>query len=175
MILMTETPGKWIAAWNCTITGDVLIGPQSSVWFGAVIRGDVAKISIGAKTNVQDNAVVHCDTDVPNDIGNGVTIGHAAVVHGRSVGDGSLIGMHSTLLSRTVIGKECLIAAGAVVPPDMVVPDRMLVMGVPGKIVRPVKAEELEYMRWLTGHYIEVAGEHISGKIKSVIIRHEGT
>jgi len=169
MELMISTPGKWIAAWNCTVTGDVIIAQQASLWFGAVVRGDVARITIGARTNVQDNAVVHCDTNVPNEIGNAVTIGHSAIVHGRSVGDGSLIGMHATLLSRTVVGKECLIAAGAVVPPDMVVPDRMLVMGVPGKIVRPVKPEELEYMRWLTGHYVEVAGGYLAGKFKSVI------
>src|SRR5271170_2988132 len=103
-----------------------------------------------------------------------VTIGEfsslwfGAVIRGKSVGNGSLIGMHATVLSRTVIGNECLVAAGAVVPPDMVVPDRMLVMGVPGKIVRPVKPEELEYMRWLSGHYIEVARKYIAGEIKSI-------
>src|SRR5580658_1781252 len=109
MQLMTQTPEKWLAAWNCTITGDVRIGEKASFWFGAVVRGDVASISIGARTNVQDNAVVHCDSGVPNEIGDAVTIGHGAIVHGRSVGDGSLIGMHATVLSRTVIGRKCLI------------------------------------------------------------------
>jgi len=172
MNLMTQTPAHWFAAWNCTAVGDVTIGEFSSLWFGAVIRGDVAPVIIGRRTNVQDNAVVHCDTDVPNTIGDDVVIGHGAVVHGKSVGNGSLIGMHATVLSRTVIGNECLIAAGAVVPPDMVVPDRMLVMGVPGKIVRPVKPEELEYMRWLSGHYIEVARKYIAGEIKSIFQAH---
>jgi carbonic anhydrase/acetyltransferase-like protein (isoleucine patch superfamily) len=168
MELITQTAGKWYAAWNCTITGDVTLAEQASVWFGTVIRGDVAPITIGRRTNVQDNAVVHCDTGVPNSIGDDVVIGHGAIVHGRSVGNGSLIGMHATVLSRAVVGNECLIAAGAVVPPDLVVPDRMVVMGVPGKIVRPVKAEELEYMKWLTGHYLEVVRQYVAGKFKSV-------
>jgi carbonic anhydrase/acetyltransferase-like protein (isoleucine patch superfamily) len=149
---------------NCTIVGDVSIGPESSVWFGAVIRGDVAPVIIGRRVNVQDNAVIHCDTDVANTIEDEVTIGHGAIVHGKQVGAGSLIGMGATLLSRTVIGKECLIAAGAVVPPDLVVPDRMVVMGVPGKIVRPVKPEEFEYMRWLRAHYLELALKYVAGK-----------
>jgi carbonic anhydrase/acetyltransferase-like protein (isoleucine patch superfamily) len=171
MDLMIQTPGNWLAAWNATAVGDVTIAEQASLWFGAVIRGDVAPVVIGRRTNVQDNAVVHCDSGVPNHIGESVTIGHGAIVHGRSVGNGSLIGMNATVLSRSVIGIECLIAAGAVVPPDMIVPDRMVVMGVPGKIIRPVKPEELEYMRWLTGHYIEVGQSYIAGKFNSVIPR----
>jgi carbonic anhydrase/acetyltransferase-like protein (isoleucine patch superfamily) len=169
MNLMREMPGKWFAAWNCTATGDVKIGDLASLWFGAVVRGDVAPIVIGRRTNVQDNAVIHCDSGVANIIGNDVTIGHGAIVHGKSVGRGSLIGMHSTVLSRTVIGEQCLIAAGAVVPPDMVVPDRMLVMGVPGKIVRPVKADELQYMQWLTEHYIEIARQYVAGRFNSLL------
>jgi carbonic anhydrase/acetyltransferase-like protein (isoleucine patch superfamily) len=153
---------------NCTIVGDVAIGPDSSIWFGTVIRGDVAPVVIGRRVNVQDNAVVHCDSGVPNSIEDDVTIGPGAIVHGKQVGAGSLIGMGATVLSRSVIGKECLIAAGALVPPDMIVPDRMVVMGVPGKIIRPVKAEEFEYMRWLTGHYRELALEYVAGKFKSV-------
>ena len=153
---------------NCTIVGDVAIGADSSIWFGTVIRGDVAPVVIGRRVNVQDNAVVHCDSGVSNSIEDDVTIGHGAIVHGKQVGAGSLIGMGATVLSRSVIGKECLIAAGALVPPDMIVPDRMVVMGVPGKIIRPVKAAEFEYMRWLTGHYRELALEYVAGKFKSV-------
>jgi carbonic anhydrase/acetyltransferase-like protein (isoleucine patch superfamily) len=153
---------------NCTIVGDVSIGLDTSIWFGAVIRGDVAPVVIGKRVNVQDNAVIHCDSGIPNIIEDDVTIGHSAIVHGKQVGRGSLIGMGATLLSRSVVGKECLIAAGAVVPPDLVVPDRMVVMGVPGKIVRPVKDEELQYMQWLTAHYLELAREYAAGKFKSV-------
>jgi len=156
-------PGYYRAP-NSTIVGDVKIGQNSSIWFGAVIRGDVAPVVIGQRTNVQDNAVIHCDTGFPNIIEDDVVIGHGAIVHGISVGKGSLIGMGSTLLSRSVIGRGCLIAAGAVVAPDMKVPDGMLVMGVPGKIIRPVKPDELEYMQWLIGHYQELAEQYAAGK-----------
>ena len=167
MSLFTKTSGNWYAAYNATLTGDIVVGEQSSFWFNAVVRGDVARITLGRRVNVQDQAVIHCDTGVPNDIEDDVTIGHGAVVHGECVGAGSLIGMGAKLLSRTRLGKECLIAAGAVVPPGMLVPDRMAVMGVPGKIVRPVKEEELKYMRWLTTHYVELAEKHVRGEIKS--------
>jgi carbonic anhydrase/acetyltransferase-like protein (isoleucine patch superfamily) len=156
----TRTSSGVYCAPSAVIVGDVAIGENASVWFNAVIRGDVAPVKIGKGVNVQDGAVIHCDTDVPNVIGDDVTIGHGAIVHGMSVGDGTLIGMHATLLSRTQIGKECLIAAGAVVPPGLVVPDRMCVMGVPGKIVRPVTEEELKYMRWLAPHYVELAEKY---------------
>jgi carbonic anhydrase/acetyltransferase-like protein (isoleucine patch superfamily) len=152
---------------ECTIVGDVEIQSDSSVWFGTVIRGDVAPVRIGRRVNVQDNAVIHCDTGEPNIIADDVTIGHGAIVHGKFVGAGSLIGMSATLLGRSVIGRRCLIAAGALVAPDMVVPDGMLVMGVPGKIVRPVSEKELEYMQWLTAHYLELAQEYAAGKFDS--------
>ena len=155
-------------SYNCTVVGDVRVGEKSSFWFNTVVRGDVAQITIGRRVNVQDCAVVHCDTDVPNVIEDDVVIGHSAIVHGKSVGRGSLIGMGATLLSRTVVGKECLIAAGAVVSPDTIVPDRSLVMGVPAKIVRPVKEEELKYMRWLTEHYIELAEKYVRGEFGTV-------
>jgi carbonic anhydrase/acetyltransferase-like protein (isoleucine patch superfamily) len=157
-----KMPGGYYVAHNCTVVGDVTIGEHASFWFNAVVRGDVAPIEIGKRVNVQDCAVVHCDTDVPNIIEDDVVIGHSAIVHGTHVGRGSLVGMGATLLSRTKIGSECLIAAGAVVPPGLEVPDRMAVMGVPGKIVRPVKGEELKYMRWLTEHYVELAQKYVS-------------
>jgi carbonic anhydrase/acetyltransferase-like protein (isoleucine patch superfamily) len=157
-----KTPGGYYVAHNCTVVGDVTIGEQASFWFNAVVRGDVAPVKIGKRVNVQDCAVVHCDTDVPNIIEDDVVIGHSAIVHGTHVGKGSLIGMGATLLSRTKIGNECLIAAGAVVPPGLEVPDRMAVMGVPGKIVRPVKEEELKYMHWLTEHYVELAQKYVN-------------
>src|SRR4051794_30266006 len=93
------------------ITGDVTIGADTSIWFNAVIRGDVAPISVGQRVNVQDGVVIHCDTGIPNVIGDDVSIGHGAIVHGMSVGEGTLIGMHATLLGRTQIGRQCLIAA----------------------------------------------------------------
>ncbi len=165
MALFTKTASGWYRSHTCVATGDVVIAPRASLWFGAVVRGDVARVSIGSQTNVQDHAVVHCDTDVDNIIEDDVVIGHGAIVHGMRVGKGTLVGMGATLLSRTQIGKQCLIAAGAVVPPDLIVPDRMCVMGVPGKIVRPVKDEELKYMDWLVNHYCELAERYVRGEI----------
>lgn len=163
-MLFTKAPGGYYIAHNATVYGDVTVGEDSSFWFSSVVRGDVAPIRIGKRVNVQDCVVIHCDTGVANEIGNDITIGHGAIIHGASVGDGSLIGMGATLLSRSKIGKRCLIAAGAVVAPDMVVPDGMLVMGVPGKIARPVRPADLEYMDWLVTHYIELAQQHVEGK-----------
>jgi carbonic anhydrase/acetyltransferase-like protein (isoleucine patch superfamily) len=166
MQYFTETTSGYFAAHNCTLTGDLRISRESSFWFNAVVRGDVAPVTIGSRVNVQDGSVVHCDTDVPNVIEDDVTIGHRAIVHGMFVGKGSLIGMGAVLLSRTRVGRECLIAAGAVVPPGLEVPDGMVVMGVPGKIVRLVKPEELQYMRWLTGHYVALAKKYVRGEFK---------
>jgi carbonic anhydrase/acetyltransferase-like protein (isoleucine patch superfamily) len=165
MALLKRTAGNWYKAHNATVIGDVTIGELSSIWFGAVVRGDVAPIVIGRRVNVQDCAVIHCDTDVPNVIGDDVTIGHSAIVHGTAVGSGSVIGMGATVLSLSKVGRECFIAAGAVVPPGMVVPDGMMVMGVPAKVVRPVKEKDLEYMRWLAAHYVEVVGKYDRGEI----------
>jgi len=163
MPLFTESPGGYFVSHNATIVGDVTIGELSSFWFNAVVRGDVAPVTIGRRVNVQDCVVVHCDSEVPNVIEDDVTIGHGAIVHGTFVGKGSLIGMGATLLGRTRIGRECLVAAGSVVPPGLEVPDRMLVMGVPGKIARPLSEKDLEYIRWLTGHYVDLARQYVRG------------
>ncbi|MEM1444707.1 MAG: gamma carbonic anhydrase family protein [Planctomycetota bacterium] len=152
--------GPAILADTARVTGDVKLGHDASVWFGAAIRGDVAAITIGDGSNVQDNATVHCDSGRPNHIGADVIIGHNAVVHGESVGDGSLIGIQATVLGRTRIGKGCLIAAGAVVPPWMKVPDGMVVMGVPGRVVREVNDQEREYLAWLPAHYRQLAAKY---------------
>jgi carbonic anhydrase/acetyltransferase-like protein (isoleucine patch superfamily) len=166
--LFRKTRSGYFKSRTSIVTGDVTIGESSSLWFGAVVRGDVAKVTIGRRVNVQDNAVVHCDAGVPHVIEDDVVIGHGAIVHGAFVGRGSLIGMAATVLGRAKIGRECLIAAGAVVPPGLEVPDRMVVMGVPGKVVRPVKDEELKYMASLVNHYVELAGKHVEGAIREV-------
>src|SRR6478609_1049744 len=137
MPLFTQSSGGYFLASTSVVVGEVDIGELASFWFGAVVRGDVAPVTIGRRVNVQDNAVVHCDSGVPNVIEDDVTIGHSAVVHGAFIGKGSLVGMSATVLGRSRIGSECLVAAGAVVPPGLQVPDRMVVIGVPGKIVRP--------------------------------------
>jgi len=147
-------------ATNAALCGNVNIGADASFWFGVAVRGDVAAITIGPRTNVQDLACIHPDDDVPIDIGADVTIGHSAVVHCKSIGDGSLIGMKAVVLTGAVIGKNCLVAAGCVVSPNTVVPDGMLIVGVPGKIARAVKESELEYMKSNCAHYVILARDH---------------
>jgi carbonic anhydrase/acetyltransferase-like protein (isoleucine patch superfamily) len=143
------------------VLGEVELGRDVSIWYGAVIRGDVAKITIGAGTNVQDSAVVHCDSGVANTIGSDVTIGHGAVVHGCEVGEGTLIGMGAIVLGRSVIGRGCLIAAGALVSPGMRVADGMMVIGVPGRVLRETTEEERKYLGWLPAHYVKLARLHV--------------
>ncbi len=143
------------------------LGPDTSIWFGAVVRGDVAPVTIGQRVNIQDGAIVHCDTGFPNSIEDDVSIGHRAVVHGERVGRGTLIGMGAILLGHTNIGAECLIAAGAVVTPGQTIPDRSLVVGVPAKIVRPVSDKELEYLRWLSRRYVDLVAKYHAGEFGS--------
>ncbi len=157
---MQRTGQHWQAT-NAVICGDVTLGENCSIWFGAIIRGDVAPITLGSAVNVQDNSVLHCDDSQPLVIGDRVTIGHSAVVHGISVGEGTLIGMKAVILGGVVVGKNCIIAAGAVVAPGMVIPDGQTVMGVPAKIVRPVRTEELTEMHNNNQHYVELARRHV--------------
>ena len=163
MALFTRTDGNWFKARCAVVTGEVLIGELCSFWFNAVVRGDAAPIRIGRRTNVQDGAVIHCDTGVANEIGEEVVIGHGAIVHGAKVGDRCLIGMGATVLSGTRLGNDCFVAAGAVVPPGLVVPDGMMVMGVPGKIVRPVREKDASTCGGSVPHYIELAEKYVRG------------
>jgi carbonic anhydrase/acetyltransferase-like protein (isoleucine patch superfamily) len=152
--------GDALAANTAVVVGDVRLAERVSVWYGSVIRGDCAPISVGEMTNVQDLAVLHADTGIPNDIGAHVTIGHGAVVHGRRVGDLCLIGIKAVVLGRSEIGDGCIIAAGAVVKEGAVIPPRSLVAGVPGKIVRTVSEEDLAMLRDHAGTYWELALSH---------------
>jgi carbonic anhydrase/acetyltransferase-like protein (isoleucine patch superfamily) len=157
--------GVYLAPGSVVI-GDVDIGADSSVWFNAVIRGDVAPIRIGERSNVQDGAVLHVDTGTPCIVGNEVTIGHAAIVHGTTVGDGVTIGMGAVVLSRSQIGTEAIIAAAALVPEDAVVASGALMMGVPAREKRSLSDAEraasrenaLRYVRNAAAHQLVVAG-----------------
>lgn len=151
--------GVFIAE-TAAVIGDVRIGPDSSVWFGAVVRGDAAPIRIGAGTNVQDNATLHTDEGRPLTVGNNVTIGHNAVVHCAAVGDNTLIGMGAVLLDGAVIGKNCVVGAGAVVRQNHRVPDGSLLVGVPAKIVRALSPEEAAEMA-RQSHYVPLAKEYL--------------
>jgi carbonic anhydrase/acetyltransferase-like protein (isoleucine patch superfamily) len=150
-------PDVFIAP-GAVVAGDVEIGPRSSVWFNAVIRGDVAPIRIGARSNVQDGAVLHVDPDSPCIVGDDVTIGHRAIVHGCTVGNGVTVGMGSILLSRSRIGDRAIVAAGAVVAEDAVVAPGALVMGVPAREKRILEEErQLKSVAGATG-YVANAG-----------------
>lgn len=145
--------GVYVAA-GARVMGDVTIGAESSVWFNAVIRGDAESIRIGRGTNIQDGAVLHADPGFPCTLGDGVTVGHTAVVHGSIVGDNVVIGMHAVLLNGVQIGRDSLIAAGAVVTEGTVIPPGSLVMGLPAKVVRPLRPEEIDRNRLSAAHYV---------------------
>lgn len=132
---------------NATVIGQVTLGRRTSVWFNTVIRGDMAPITIGEDTNVQDLSMVHVDYNTPTIIGNRVVVGHRAIVHGATVGDDCIIGMGAILLNRSRVGNNCIVAAGAVVREDFVVPDGSLVAGVPAVVKRPLTPEETERIR----------------------------
>lgn len=124
------------------VFGEVVVGPESSIWFGASIRGEVAPVTIGAGTNVQDNAVLHTDVGYPVELGDDVTVGHGAIVHGARVGDRALVGMGAIVLNGAVVEQGALVAAGTVVPPGAKVPAGMLAVGSPMRVLRAVAEPE---------------------------------
>jgi carbonic anhydrase/acetyltransferase-like protein (isoleucine patch superfamily) len=152
-------PGAWVAP-NATVIGQVSVADQASVFYGAVVRADMAEIRLGTGSNLQDNVVVHTDTGFPAIIGAGVSVGHGAVVHGCTLEDETLIGMHATVLNGAVIGRHSLVAAGAVVLEGTVVPPRSLVAGVPGKVRRELTEAEVDKVINNAKHYLELAAVH---------------
>ncbi len=145
---------------NALLIGDIHIGAQSSVWYGCVLRADVAPIRIGERTNIQDGTVMHADPGFPTVVGNDVTVGHAAIIHGAVVEDGALIGIRATLLNGCRIGAGSVVGAGALVPEGMVVPPNSLVMGIPAKVVRAVDERLATRNRRGTAHYVRTAQAH---------------
>ena len=151
---------------TAVVIGDVTMGAESSVWYTTVLRGDVAPITVGSQSNIQDGTIVHVDEGFPCVIGKRVGVGHRAIIHGCTVEDDCLIGMGSILLNGAHIGTGSVVAAGAVVPEGMRVPPGSLVMGVPGRIVRQVDAELSGRIRETWEHYVVRAKEHREGKYK---------
>ncbi len=145
------------------VAGQVTLGDHCSVWHHVMIRGDVAAIRIGKRVNIQDGAIVHTETDVDLDIADEVAIGHRAVVHCRRVGRATLIGIGAIVLDRAEIGEGCIVAAGALVPPGMKVPDGKVVMGVPAKVVRETTEDERAYHRHVVERYVQLAEKHAGG------------
>lgn len=129
---------------SAAVIGDVTLGEQSSVWYNAVLRADNAAIVIGERSNIQDGCVLHVDEGCPIRIGDGVTVGHGAILHGCSIGDNALIGMGAILLNGAKIGANCIIGAGALVTQGMEIPDGSLAMGMPAQVRRPVTGEEIK-------------------------------
>jgi carbonic anhydrase/acetyltransferase-like protein (isoleucine patch superfamily) len=154
---------KVFIAPNASVMGDVTFGKGVSVWYGAVIRADVEKIIIGDNTNIQDTAVLHADPGDPTIIGDSVTVGHGAIVHGAVVGDGSLIGMRATVLNKAKIGKGCIIGAHALVTEKMEIPDYSLAVGAPAKVIRQLTPEQAEKMKLGAQHYVDMAERHDRG------------
>jgi carbonic anhydrase/acetyltransferase-like protein (isoleucine patch superfamily) len=149
----------WIAD-NATVIGDVVLGDDASIWFGAVVRGDYMPIRIGARSNVQDNAVVHITHETAKTtIGDDVTVGHSAIVHGATVEDLCLIGMGAVILDGAVIGRGSFVAAGALVTPGTQIPPRSFVMGRPGKVVRAVDDKVLSSLQDSADNYVRYARE----------------
>lgn len=149
-------PDAWVAD-NAAVIGSVVLEEAASVWFGAVIRGDNDLITVGRRCNIQDNAVLHTDAGIRLILGSDVTVGHKAMLHGCSVGDGSLIGIGAIILNTAVIGRNSLVAAGALVPEGRSYPDRSLIMGSPAKVVRQLSDEDVASLLGFAEGYVERA------------------
>jgi carbonic anhydrase/acetyltransferase-like protein (isoleucine patch superfamily) len=146
--------GEAFVADNATLIGAVTVGAHASIWFNAVLRGDVEAIEIGEGTNIQDGAILHTDPGAPLRVGRDVTVGHGAVLHGCEVRDGSLVGIRAVVLDHAVIGRDCLIGSNALVTPRQQIPDGSLVLGSPAKVVRRLTEAEIEELRFAAGHYV---------------------
>jgi carbonic anhydrase/acetyltransferase-like protein (isoleucine patch superfamily) len=144
----------WIAV-NATLVGSVVLEHNASIWFNVVIRADNDIIVIGENSNIQDGAVLHTDAGVPLIVGNHVTVGHKAMLHGCTIGDNSLIGINAVILNRARIGRNCIIGANALIPEGKEIPDNSLVMGSPGKVVKEISEAQAMMLRLSALHYVE--------------------
>jgi carbonic anhydrase/acetyltransferase-like protein (isoleucine patch superfamily) len=154
--------GAWIAD-SAQVIGDVTLGANASVWFGAIVRADNEPMTIGAGSNVQEAAVLHSDPGFPLVIGESVAVGHQVVLHGCTVGDGSLIGIGAVVLNGAKIGKHCLVGAGSLVTEGKQFPDGSMVMGSPARVVRQLTPEQIEGLRQSALHYTENAARYRQG------------
>ena len=155
-------PSAWVAD-NAQVIGDVSVGDDASVWFGATVRGDSARIVIGAGSNIQDGSALHADEGLPLTIGDNVTVGHQVMLHGCTVGDESLIGIGAIVLNGAKIGKNCLVGAGSLVTEGKQFPDGSMLMGSPAKVVRQLTPEQIEGLRQSAKHYTENAARYRQG------------
>ena len=165
-IAPTLPAGFCFVADSATVIGNVEIGEEVGIWFGAVVRGDNERVTIGARTNIQDLCVLHTDPGFPLAIGENCTVGHRATLHGCSIGDGTLVGMSATILNGAKVGRNCLIGAGALVTEGKDIPDGSLVLGVPAKIVRPLSGAEMVRLRQSADNYVANAYRFARGLTK---------
>jgi|TARA_B100001093_G_scaffold50268_1_gene42761 carbonic anhydrase/acetyltransferase-like protein (isoleucine patch superfamily) len=145
---------SWVAS-NAVLIGKVILKKDANVWFNVVLRGDIESITIGEGSNVQDGSVFHTDPGCPLILGKNVTVGHMVMLHGCQVDDDTLIGIGSTILNKTKIGKNCIIGANTLIPENKTIPDRSLVLGSPGKVIRQVTEKEIEEIKENAKHYVE--------------------
>ncbi len=153
---LLEGTGHFVAP-NAAVIGDVVLGEAASIWFSVVIRGDNETIRIGARTNIQDGTVCHSDPGFALEIGSNVTVGHSAMLHGCTIGDGTLVGINAVVLNGARVGRNCVIGANSLVPEGMEIPDGSLVMGVPARIKRELTAEQQAHFSSNADHYVDNA------------------
>jgi carbonic anhydrase/acetyltransferase-like protein (isoleucine patch superfamily) len=160
--------GECFVASNAVVLGDVAMSPGVNIWYGCVLRGDLARITLGPRVNLQDGCIVHTDWEVPQDIEEGVAVGHRVTLHGRRIGRNSLIGMGSILMSGCEIGEESLVAAGTLIPERKKYPPRSVIMGVPGKVIREATADDIALAARIASAYLTLAARHAAGEFRSV-------
>jgi carbonic anhydrase/acetyltransferase-like protein (isoleucine patch superfamily) len=158
-------PTAWVAD-SAQVVGKVVLAENANVWFGAVLRGDNETLTIGRGSNVQDGAVIHSDMGFPCTLGENVSVGHQVMLHGCSIGDGSLVGIQAVVLNGAKIGRHCLVGAGSLVTEGKEFPDGSLIMGSPAKVVRPLSPEQLAGLQEAARHYVENARRYRSGMKK---------
>lgn len=146
---------NYFIADNATLIGSVVLKNNASIWFNVVIRADNDVITIGENSNIQDGAILHVDPGTPLTIGNNVTVGHKAMIHGCSIGDNTLVGINSVILNNAVIGKNCIIGANALIPEGKVIPDNSMVLGSPGKVVKEISENQEATLTMMATHYVE--------------------
>lgn len=160
------TPDIHESAWvadSAQVVGRVTLAEGVSVWFGVVIRGDMDAINVGSGSNIQDNSVLHADHGVPLNIGENVSIGHQVMLHGCTIGDGSLIGIQAVVLNGAKIGKNCLVGAGALVTEGKEFPDGSMILGSPARVVKQLSAEQIDGLKMIARHYMDNARRYKTG------------
>ena len=163
---MPSLPDEYYVAGSAEVIGDVRLGSRSSIWFGAVLRGDIEPIIIGERSNVQDHSVAHTSRDRPVILGSDVTVGHRVVLHGCRIGRNCLIGMGAILLDGCIIGDNCMIGAGSVVGQDREIPAGSLAVGTPAKVIRTLSGEDIASIRGFADRYVKLQARYRAGALK---------